>query len=113
MAAHNDPGVLTLTLASQVPGLEVLDRARGPGGVWMPLEALMAPDEVMVFAGEQLEAATSGRVRACLHRVDVRPQAAGSRSGPTEEDGDAAPAVAVAPPLGRNSVVFELRAPGC
>ena len=94
MAAHNDPGVLTLTLASRIPGLELLDRSCGKRGAWVPLEALMAPDEVMLFAGEQLEAATAGHVRAALHRVVVQPKAQEALAE------------------GRNSVVFELRAPG-
>lgn len=118
MAAHNDPGVLTLTRASDVPGLEIwLPTPHGTAsGTWVRVEALAAADEVLVFAGEQLEAATGGRVRAARHRVVIHPQeegkaATGSGSRRCSSDDAAALLVSEGVPLGRNSVVFELRAP--
>ena len=90
MAAHLDPGVLTLTRASECPGIQIYDAACG---AWLAVEALAAADEVLVFAGEQLEKATCGRVRAARHRV----------ASPPDDARASEP---------RNSVVFELRAPG-
>ena len=138
MAAHTDPGVLTLTRASEVPGLEIWDQtarqsrcrsgrsggggASGGGGrgAWVPLEALAAADEVLVFAGEQLEAASKGRIRAARHRVVVQP-APTPHAAPTPAcapAGDNGQAISEATQvgrqgqsIGRNSVVFELRAP--
>lgn len=89
MAAHFDPGVLTLTRTSDNPGLQLLDPATR---AWVALEEAAAPDEVLVFAGEQLERASGARVRAANHLV-ARP--------PVGRRGEA-----------RQSVVFELRAPG-
>ena len=89
MAAHVDPGILTLTRASECPGIEIFDGARQG---WVAVEALAAPDEVVVFAGEQLEKASRGRIRAARHRV---------APPPPEHSGE-----------DRISVVFELRAPG-
>jgi len=89
MAAHVDPGILTLTRASECPGIEIFDGARQG---WVAVEALAAPDEVVVFAGEQLEKASRGRIRAARHRV---------APPPPEHSGEE-----------RISVVFELRAPG-
>ena len=89
MAEHHDPGVLTLTRVSDVPGLQLLDPSTG---VWVALEELAAADEVLIFAGEQLERASAGRLRSAPHRV-ARP--------PPARRGEA-----------RQSVVFELRAPG-
>ena len=87
MAAHHDPGVLTLTRTSDTPGLELCSPESG----WLPLEKLAAPAEVLVFAGEQLEEASGGKVRAANHRVAQPPE------GRRHET--------------RHSVVFELRAP--
>ena len=53
------------------------------------MEQLAAADDVLVLAGEQLEQASGGRIRAAQHRV----------AAPPGRDA-------------RNSVVFELRAPG-
>ena len=84
MAPHYDPGVLSLTRPSDVPGLQICSSATNH---WIAIEELARPNEVIVFAGEQLEEASGGRVKAARHRVmrDGRP---------------------------RESVVFELRAPG-
>ena len=84
MSAHKDPGVLTVTRASEVAGLQIEVQ-----GKWIAVEALASSDEVLIFPGEQLEKATGGRVGAAVHRVAL------SKSRATQ----------------RNSVVFELRAP--
>ena len=89
MAAHFDPGVLTLTRVSDVPGLQVRDPSMG---AWVALEEHGAADEVLVLAGEQLAEASGGKLHAASHRV-AKP--------PATRRGEA-----------RSSVVFELRAPG-
>ena len=72
------------SVPSDVPGLQICSSETNH---WIAIEELARPNEVIVFAGEQLEEATGGRVKAARHRVmrDGRP---------------------------RESVVFELRAPG-
>jgi isopenicillin N synthase-like dioxygenase len=88
MAAHLDPGVLTLTRASDCPGIQIYDATYS---AWVAAEALCSHDEVLLFAGEQLESATRGHIRAARHRVASPPPSRASDE--------------------RNSVVFELRAP--
>lgn len=66
MRAHADPGLLTLTLASQVAGLQVRDRA---SGTWVDVEAHCEPDWCIVMCGEALAVASLERYEACLHRV--------------------------------------------
>lgn len=67
MCAHTDPGLLTLTLASATPGLQVHDQSTGE---WVDVEAQCTPGvEIIVLGGEALEVASSGRYRAALHRV--------------------------------------------
>ena len=67
MRAHTDPGLLTLTLASSTPGLQVRDRLTSQ---WVDCEALCAPrEECLVLCGEALQVYSSGRYEAALHRV--------------------------------------------
>ena len=67
MREHTDPGLLTLTLASDVPALQVRDRATG---AWRDVEACAVPGaECIVLCGEALQFATGGRYRATPHRV--------------------------------------------
>ena len=67
MRAHTDPGLLTLTVASEVPGLEIRDRSTGE---WIDVEALCdAGSDLIVFCGEALSLATNNRYAATLHRV--------------------------------------------
>ncbi len=86
MAAHTDPGVLTLTRRSAIAGLEVWDP---PSASWAAVEQLAEDDDVIVLTCEALEQAAAGRVRAAQHRV----------MAPIEPRGE------------RCSVVYELRAP--
>ena len=73
MRAHTDPGLLTLTIASRQPGLQLRDRA---SGAWVDVEAgCVAGRECVVFGGEALELATGGRYAAALHRVRHAPGA--------------------------------------
>lgn len=72
MGTHTDPGVLTIKRVSDVAGVEL----QLHDGTWLPVEALAAPDDLIVWAADQLQAAASGdgsRVRALPHRVAVTP----------------------------------------
>jgi len=64
MRSHTDPGLLTITLASAVAGLQIRD-----GGAWVDAEAKCGAGEALVFCGEALQIATAGRYRAAPHRV--------------------------------------------
>ena len=67
MRAHTDPGLLTLTLGSDVAGLQVFDLS---SRAWVDIEALITPDvEAVVFAGEALQFGTSKHYTASPHRV--------------------------------------------
>ena len=65
MRSHADPGLLTLTLASDPPGLEILDRGSGR---WTAVEALCACGDLIVLCGEALELVSGGRYCAAPHR---------------------------------------------
>ena len=71
MRSHADPGLLTLTLASDPPGLEILDRGTGR---WTAVEALCACGDLIVLCGEALELVSGGRYRAAPHRVASAPR---------------------------------------
>ena len=71
MRSHADPGLLTLTLASDPAGLEVLDRASGR---WTAVEALCACGDLIVLCGEALELVSGGRFCAAAHRVASAPR---------------------------------------
>eukprot|EP00967_Tisochrysis_lutea_P154217 scaffold305889_cov36-Tisochrysis_lutea.AAC.1 len=86
MIDHVDPGLLTLTRRSDAAGLEVWD-VQSEG--WVALEQLAAPNDVLVFAGEQMQALSGGAIPAVRHRV-LAPREQGVK---------------------RCSVVFELRLP--
>ena len=71
MREHTDPGLLTLTLASRVPGLQVRDNLSGE---WRDVEACCeAGTELIVLGCEALEFASEGKYRAATHRVARRP----------------------------------------
>lgn len=61
---HLDYELLTM-VASDAPGLEVRD----PKGWWR--RPAVGPYDVVLFAGDLLEAATKGAIGAALHRVTV------------------------------------------
>jgi hypothetical protein len=86
MSEHFDPGLLTVTRRSDVPGLEVWDASTGQ---WVALEAEAAPSDLLVLAGEQLHELSGGVIPTVKHRV-VAPRAMAAE---------------------RCSVVFELRLP--
>ena len=71
MRSHADPGLLTLTLASDPPGLEILDRDTGR---WTAVEALCACGDLIVLCGEALELVSGGRYCAAPHRVASAPR---------------------------------------
>ena len=69
MASHSDPGLLTVTPASSVPGLELYDE---PSGRWTDVECGAGRGDLVVFMGDQWEesgAAGAGGAGAVEHRV--------------------------------------------
>ena len=66
MRTHTDPGLLTLTTASEVAGLQLLDHATR---AWIDVEAACAPSDVIVMGGDALETMSYGRLPAAPHRV--------------------------------------------
>ena len=68
MREHTDPGLLTLTLASSTPGLQIRDRASGE---WIDVEASCTSGvDAIVFAGEALQFGTvHDHYIAAPHRV--------------------------------------------
>mmetsp|Transcript_2079 Transcript_2079/g.4472 ORF Transcript_2079/g.4472 Transcript_2079/m.4472 type:complete len:366 (-) Transcript_2079:98-1195(-) len=69
--AHVDPSLLVVEPVADVPGLDVFDQTLDGGlGKWVSVERACAPaSSWVVFGGRCLEAATQGRIKACLHRV--------------------------------------------
>jgi len=70
MGTHTDPGIFTIKRTSDVAGVEL----QGERGEWVPIERLASPEDLVVFAADQLQAAAScegSRVRAVHHRVMV------------------------------------------
>ncbi len=70
-AAHEDINLITILVAANGAGLQLLDR----NGEWLPVET--DPDNLIVDAGDMLARITNGRIPATTHRV-VNPE------GPTE-----------------------------
>ena len=66
MRTHTDPGLLTLTMASSPPGLQIWDRATAQ---WVDVEALCKPTDCIVFCGEALQVYSASRYIAAPHRV--------------------------------------------
>lgn len=66
MHTHTDPGLLTITLVSETPGLQVLD---AQSGSWVDVEALAEPASLVVMCGESIELMSRGTYPAAPHRV--------------------------------------------
>ncbi len=62
-AAHEDINFLTILVAAQGAGLELLDR----DGQWLPVET--PPDNLIVDSGDMLARLTNGVIPATTHRV--------------------------------------------
>lgn len=62
-AAHEDINLITLMVASDEPGLEILRR----DGTWLPVE--VAPGEVVVNVGDMLQRLTNHVLPSTTHRV--------------------------------------------
>lgn len=62
-AAHEDINFLTILVAAQGAGLELLDR----DGRWLPVET--PPDNLIVDSGDMLARLTNGVIPATTHRV--------------------------------------------
>ena len=67
VGAHRDGGFVTILLQDDVPGL----RVRGQDGSW--IDAPPVPGSFLINAGELLELATNGFVRAAVHDVVAPP----------------------------------------
>jgi isopenicillin N synthase-like dioxygenase len=67
-AAHEDINLITLLLAPQGPGLELLDR----DGRWLPIET--SRNDLIVDSGDMLARMTNDVIPATTHRV-VNPSA--------------------------------------
>lgn len=63
IAPHSDYGILTVLLADQTPGLEVLDSS----GAWRPV--VPVPGAMIVNIGDHIARWTNDRWRSTLHRV--------------------------------------------
>lgn len=66
-AAHEDINLITLLVAAQGAGLELLDR----DGTWLPIEA--DPNSIIVDSGDMLARMTNDVIPATTHRV-VNPE---------------------------------------
>ena len=83
--AHADLGLLTISPAPRshghehAAGLQVYDAERL---AWDGTETDMGPDDLTIFAGEQLALLSAGAVPAALHRVPPPPAAASRLSMP-------------------------------
>lgn len=62
-AAHEDINLITVLVAANGAGLELLDR----NGDWLPIET--APENLIVDAGDMLARITNGVIPATTHRV--------------------------------------------
>ncbi|MEM9899163.1 MAG: 2-oxoglutarate and iron-dependent oxygenase domain-containing protein, partial [Pseudomonadota bacterium] len=62
-AAHEDINLITILVAANGAGLELLDR----NGKWLPVET--DPDNLIVDAGDMLARITNGLIPATTHRV--------------------------------------------
>jgi len=62
-AAHEDINLITILVAAEGAGLELLDR----NGEWIPVET--APDNLIVDAGDMLARITNDVIPATTHRV--------------------------------------------
>jgi len=67
-AAHEDINLVTLMVAAEEPGLEILRR----DGTWLPVE--VAPGQVIVNVGDMLQRLTNHVLPSTTHRV-VNPEA--------------------------------------
>lgn len=67
MSSHTDPGLLTVTPCSDVPGLQLYDNHIN---TWIDVESMStAAGSLLVFTGDGIEQLTKGRWRAATHRV--------------------------------------------
>jgi isopenicillin N synthase-like dioxygenase len=66
-AAHGDINLITLLMGAQGAGLQVLNNQNE----W--IDALAAPDELMINVGDMLSRLTNNRLKSTIHRV-VNPQ---------------------------------------
>jgi len=65
---HIDPGLITVLSRGTISGLQISDPSY-PQAEWIVIENYIAPNEVVVIAGETLKLVTGGRVKGCRHWV--------------------------------------------
>ncbi|GEM53916.1 flavonol synthase [Flavobacterium branchiophilum] len=68
-AAHGDINLITLLMGAQGKGLQVQNHA----GVW--LDAMAAPDELMINVGDMLSRHTNNKLKSTIHQVVNPPRA--------------------------------------
>ena len=62
-AAHGDINLITLLMGAQGKGLQVQNKK----GVW--IDAIAAPDELMINVGDMLSRLTNNKLKSTIHRV--------------------------------------------
>jgi isopenicillin N synthase-like dioxygenase len=62
---HTDTGILTVAIASSMPGLEIWDKIRKE---FVKIEEEVQPQDLVIFPGEKLTL-FSCEIPACPHRV--------------------------------------------
>ncbi len=67
-AAHGDINLITLLMGAQGSGLQV----QNLNGDW--IDAIAAPDELMINIGDMLSRLTNNRLKSTIHRVTNPPQ---------------------------------------
>lgn len=82
MGAHTDYGILTVLLADDVPGLEVL----APSGEWTAVRP--QPGNLLINLGDLLATWSNDRWRSSLHRVLPPPPGGRRRSAAFFHDGN-------------------------
>jgi isopenicillin N synthase-like dioxygenase len=68
-AAHGDINLITLLMGAQGKGLQVQNKA----GKW--IDAIAAPDELMINVGDMLSRHTNNKLKSTVHRVVNPPKA--------------------------------------
>ena len=70
LQGHNDPGYFTIEPRASAPGLQILE---GGTDEWVCVEPMLGPDDLVVFACEELQIATRGEIDSTWHRVSSAP----------------------------------------
>jgi len=68
---HADHGLLTIVPRSDLPGLEVFNKALS---AWIPVEKFIGNDDLLLFCGLAFERVTNSSVPSLTHRVARQPK---------------------------------------